>query len=231
MNFLVLQRLLGAALLLCLGSCSNIRVFQHEVALWGAYDGAGAADLIYFELRNVQGVQHSGLNALTLPEDWTQRPAVADSDGCLHLEPPVQPRWTSGRSAQPEAGPGERAGLSQDEQFDPRDRSRLEVPVIAEASVLDAAFVDAAYRLSQGASAYALVAGTDDPERSPKDFRLFGARLTGAGDVEWVQLMALSFEDSRCLIGRGLDVPLRQYPVVDMALLTAALVWPVFFFI
>ncbi|QDV09450.1 hypothetical protein Poly30_50080 [Planctomycetes bacterium Poly30] len=227
----LLQCVLAVVALTLCASCSNLRTFQHEVTPWGGHDGAGGADQIYFELRNVKGLEGGGLSALELPEDWPERPVRRDDEGRAILDPPLEPTWRFGRAIQPAVVLASRGNVAPGTlSLYGTEHSPMKVPVVIDPSNLDDATARAATRLSAGASAYALVDDSPDEERRHRVYRLVGARLDARGEVEWVQLLSLEFEDSRNALERGLDVPLRQWPTLDVALIVAALIWPVFVF-
>ena len=236
-----LPQILFAALLLALcASCSNIHLFQHAVVPYGGHDGPAGEDQVYFELRNVEGLTGGGLSALMLPADWAERRTVLDERGVLVLEPPVEQQWTFGSDIEPKAtlvGGGEMQ-MAGDLSLRGTSSATLNVPVFDDPSHLDADTAWAATQLAAGDSAYALVDVSKHPGEGPVDYQLFGARLAEADpsmgldrtDVEWVQLLTLRFDDSRGMLARGLDVPLRQVPFLEVSLYVAALIWPVFVF-
>lgn len=234
-SFVRLSRLASLLLLALCASCSGFRAFQHTVTQRGGHDGAGGADQIYFELRNVKGPVGGGLCALMLPADWPDRPTVVVEEGngeySLALDPQVGPEWTTGSGIEPEVSLGRQKGEWGGElRIHGRKHSPLQVGVFESPSRLRRSTGDASSRLSAGASAYALV--DDSPEETStggrRDYRLFGARLDAEGEVEWVQLLGLHFEDSRGGVARTLDVPFRQIQIFEAALYMAAIVWPVF---
>lgn len=232
-------RIVAAVIVLCLASgltsCAQLRTFQHCVTPYGGHDAAGADDQIYFEVRNVRGVSGNGIGALHLPSDWPARATVTDAEGTLRLAPPVEPGWAFGSELSPsvhlrhpgESWPGALNLAASD------DRNPLDVPVLAGVDSLAEVTPMASERVRAGANAYALVLPPDsggvppEPDEPRHEYRLFGARA-GESGVEWIELTTLTFEDSRSGVGRTLDVPLREYPTLNYALIAAALIWPVF---
>ncbi len=232
---IAITRLTGALLVLLCASCSSFRHFQHAVVERGGHDGEGGADQVYFELRNVEGHSGDGLWALMLPPDWPDRRAVTipgESEGeTLAIDPPVAIRWTKGAEIVPKVTLAKQQGDWGGElHLSGGEHNPLKIKVFDNPSQLRRGTGNAAQRLLRGESAYALVDDSPEDELADGrlDYRLFGARLTPMGKVEWVQLLRLSFEDSRGGVAQALDVPFRQIQVFEAAFYFAALGWPLF---
>ncbi|MEM9382004.1 MAG: hypothetical protein AAGB93_18760 [Planctomycetota bacterium] len=211
-----------------LAGCSSFRTFQGSARPDGGYDGAGGGDQIYFELRNVDGLG-GPLAALVLPKDWPEREVLVDADGTARLVPPVEPSWRFGSNIDPpirfSVFEGEGGGL----RILATDGIPLQVRVVEERSRIARGRKGVARRLGVGASAYTLLDASTDRDEAQRITRyvLFGARLTDADEVQWVELCELELGDGRGAITRGLDVVLRQSRALEITFLAVIVTLPI----
>ncbi len=216
---MVTNRIVAAALLLSLAaSCNSIRAFEGAARVHGGHDGPDGEDVIFLELRNIEG-RTTGAYGLVLPRDWTARPVARDESGRLIPDPPVVPVLTPGAETEPKL-----VLLTTSGEFSSGD-SHIHAPgslpllVIRQDGALDESAVEeeVSTRLEVGASAYALV--RPDGASAMFDASLFGARFLpateGSGDVgtvQWVFLGDVALEDQRGWFAKSGDIVLRQTP-------------------
>ncbi|MEM1451707.1 MAG: hypothetical protein AAGI22_21525 [Planctomycetota bacterium] len=222
------RALLAVLALAPLLGCSAIRTFQGLARPEGGHDGAGGGDQIYFQLRNVEGLD-GPVAALVLPEDWPTRDAVISADGTARLTPPIEPAWLFGRSIEPRVEIRSTAPGSGNVEIRSLDSIPLRVDVLEERSALARDRESIVTRLGVGASAYALIdlsSVSGDADRVTR-YALFGARLTPEGELQWVELCELELRDGRGAVSRGLDVVLRRSRAVEIAFFAAAITLPI----
>lgn len=186
-------------LALLASACSTVR-YNSFVEPLGGHDAEGPGDQLYFHTAYCEG-HPSRLASLILPASWSERKRLDSvGDGVRRLDPPIEARWEHGDSIVPAArleffGPGEGPGfyaLREPSEGQPFPRwTHGDIGVLTPEEI-DA---EALELLRAGRNAYRVV--SLDPEARLAPYRILGAVSEREGNVEWIELAVLEFEDSR----------------------------------
>lgn len=180
-------------LCLPLTGCLGTLPFDEAVTIRSIHDHPGPEDVVLADFARVEGFAE-GLYALTLPEDWKDRPAALRAGGFPALVPPIVQEWTM---LKPELRTVDRPLTA--------PSTRVPWQFIRGELTLEEASAVARERLAAGQDTYWLGAIEERGDPALWSCELLGARPANSQpssaskglQIEWVLLARLEFQDAR----------------------------------